>query len=189
MRSILIFGAAAALTAGVALAHGGSHGTNSTSGEPGDPKKATRTVKLDASEYAFSEQALSFKAGETVKFVVSNKGKLKHELTIGDAAEQAEHWHPQRIDEEQKLISIQRFEVGITEQVLGANVPRINDECRDPGEASEGQHRRSDRPPRSTDDDKHRAQDHGDRRRGHHHVWWRTETQTHQDETGVRSQP
>ncbi len=91
MRSILIFGAAAALTAGVALAHGGSHGTNSTSGEPGDPKKATRTVKLDASEYAFSEQALSFKAGETVKFVVSNKGKLKHELTIGDAAEQAAH--------------------------------------------------------------------------------------------------
>lgn len=91
MRRFLILGAAAMLTAGVAFAHGSSHGASSASGEPGDAKKATRTVKLDANEYAFSEQTLSFKAGETVKFVVSNTGKLKHELTIGDAAEQAAH--------------------------------------------------------------------------------------------------
>jgi uncharacterized cupredoxin-like copper-binding protein len=91
MRKVLILGAAAVLAAGAAFAHSSGHGGPSNAGEPGDPKKVTRTVKLDASEYAFSEQALSFKPGETVKFVVSNKGKLKHELTIGDAVEQAAH--------------------------------------------------------------------------------------------------
>jgi uncharacterized cupredoxin-like copper-binding protein len=82
--------AAFALAAGAAVAHGGAeHG--SAWGHPGSAKDVARTVKLGVSEYAFSEQALSFKSGETVKFVVTNNGKLKHELTIGDAAEQNAH--------------------------------------------------------------------------------------------------
>lgn len=80
---------ALSFAAGVALAHGDTHG--SAWGRQGKAKDVTRTIKLDAAEYAFSEKALSFKAGETVKFIVSNKGKLKHELTIGDAVEQAAH--------------------------------------------------------------------------------------------------
>lgn len=83
------------LAAGAALASTGGHAGHgagtSASGHPGKAKAATRVVKLEASEYAFSTSALSFKAGETVKFVVTNKGKLKHELTIGSAAEQAAH--------------------------------------------------------------------------------------------------
>lgn len=82
--------AAFALAAGAAFASAGA-GHDGASGYPGSAKKVTRTVKLGVSEYAFSERALSFKAGETVKFVVTNSGKLKHELTIGGAAEQAAH--------------------------------------------------------------------------------------------------
>lgn len=91
MVFVRVIAAVAALyfTAGFSYAHGDSHG--SAWGHQGKAKDVTRTVKLDAAEYAFSEKALAFKAGETVKFVVSNKGKLKHELTIGDAAEQAAH--------------------------------------------------------------------------------------------------
>lgn len=85
---LIAAGAALSFTAGFAQAHEG-HGHGATSART--KAKPTRTVKLDADEYAFSEQALTFKAGETVKFVVTNKGKLKHELTIGDAAEQAAH--------------------------------------------------------------------------------------------------
>jgi len=82
--------AALVLAPGFAQAHGGAHGA-SDSGRPAKAKDATRTVKLDASEYAFSETALTFKAGETIRFVVSNKGKLKHELTIGTSEEQLAH--------------------------------------------------------------------------------------------------
>lgn len=76
--------------AGATYAHGGA-GHGSSWGHPGTAKDVTRTVKLDASEYSFSVPALAFKSGETVKFVVTNKGKLKHELTIGDATEQSKH--------------------------------------------------------------------------------------------------
>ena len=78
-------------SAGFALAHGGAHDPNSVSGHLGNAKKATRTVKLELTEYSFSATELSVKSGETVKFVVTNTGRLKHELTIGTKAEQAEH--------------------------------------------------------------------------------------------------
>lgn len=60
-------------------------------GQPGDPKKAGRTVRIEASEIKFDVAQLTFKAGETVKFVLVNKGEQDHELTIGDAAMQLEH--------------------------------------------------------------------------------------------------
>ena len=60
-------------------------------GRPGLAKDVVRTVRIEAEEYSFSPADLAVRAGETVKFVVANKGKLKHELTIGDAAEQAAH--------------------------------------------------------------------------------------------------
>ena len=78
-------------SAGVAFAHGSAHDKHGVSGHPGDAKKASRTVKLELKEYSFSAADLSVKAGETVKFVVTNTGRLKHELTIGTAAEQEAH--------------------------------------------------------------------------------------------------
>lgn len=78
-------------SAGLALAHGGAHDEHSVSGHLGNAKQATRTVKLELKEYSFSTAELTFKPGETVKFVVTNTGRLKHELTIGTAAEQEEH--------------------------------------------------------------------------------------------------
>jgi uncharacterized cupredoxin-like copper-binding protein len=63
----------------------------SPAGRVGDKAKATRTVKIELTEYSFSQQQMDFKAGETVKFVLSNNGKLKHEMTIGTAEEQQAH--------------------------------------------------------------------------------------------------
>jgi uncharacterized cupredoxin-like copper-binding protein len=96
MKTTIVIAASTMLIAGAAFATTESHGVHGTrapgaGGKPGNANAATRTVKLDASEYAFSLRALSFKTGETVKFVVTNKGKSKHELTIGTAEEQAAH--------------------------------------------------------------------------------------------------
>jgi uncharacterized cupredoxin-like copper-binding protein len=57
-------------------------------GVKGDPKKATRTVALNASDIAFDVKSIDVKVGETVKFVVENKGDMTHEFTIGDEAYQ-----------------------------------------------------------------------------------------------------
>lgn len=80
---------AIALPVTVSQAHDGVR--HSSLGQPGRPADVTRTLKVEMSEYTFSIHDLKFKAGETIKFVVVNKGKLKHELTIGDADEQLEH--------------------------------------------------------------------------------------------------
>jgi uncharacterized cupredoxin-like copper-binding protein len=61
-------------------------------GVEGDPKKATRTVVLSMDDSMhYSQSELSVKQGETVTFVITNKGKLQHELVIGTEAELAKH--------------------------------------------------------------------------------------------------
>ena len=77
----------------VALAHDGeTHRPGGWSfGRPGIAKDVTRTVRIEADEYSFDPTEIVVKVGETVKFVVVNNGKLMHELTIGDAAEQEAH--------------------------------------------------------------------------------------------------
>jgi uncharacterized cupredoxin-like copper-binding protein len=77
----------------VALAHEGeTHRPGGWSfGRPGIAKDVTRTIRIEADEYSFDPAAISVRVGETIKFVVVNNGKLMHELTIGDAAEQEAH--------------------------------------------------------------------------------------------------
>ncbi|MEQ1752539.1 MAG: cupredoxin family protein [Micropepsaceae bacterium] len=60
-------------------------------GHPGEASRVSRTIKVEMTEYAFSLADLSVNTGETVKFVISNHGKLKHEMTIGSEAEQLIH--------------------------------------------------------------------------------------------------
>lgn len=61
-------------------------------GREGDPKKASRTVKIDMSDkLRFSPASLTVKPGETVKFVVKNSGKLMHEIVLGTMQELKVH--------------------------------------------------------------------------------------------------
>jgi uncharacterized cupredoxin-like copper-binding protein len=61
-------------------------------GREGDPKKATRTVKVDMSDkMRFSPGELTIKAGETVRFEVKNSGKTMHEMVLGTVKELKEH--------------------------------------------------------------------------------------------------
>lgn len=78
------------LAAGPATAHGSDHEA-SAYGHPGDASKVARTIKIDLKEYEFSIPALSVNKDETIKFVITNIGKLKHEMTIGSEEEQLAH--------------------------------------------------------------------------------------------------
>lgn len=61
-------------------------------GREGDPKKASRTVRIDMSDkMRFTPASLAIKQGETVKFVVKNSGKVMHEMVIGSMKELKEH--------------------------------------------------------------------------------------------------
>jgi uncharacterized cupredoxin-like copper-binding protein len=86
--------AAALLASGAALADTG-HGKKSyTFGEPGKAAEATRTVEVAADDRGgmrYSMDLGSIRQGETIRFVVTNKGEGPHEFTIGDTASQRAH--------------------------------------------------------------------------------------------------
>ena len=61
-------------------------------GREGDPKKARRTVAVDmADSMRFTPGEITVKRGETVKFIVSNSGKVMHEMVIGTEEELKKH--------------------------------------------------------------------------------------------------
>jgi uncharacterized cupredoxin-like copper-binding protein len=61
-------------------------------GREGSSKRATRTVRVGmADSMHFSPSELTVKRGETVKFLVRNNGKLKHEMVIGTMRELKAH--------------------------------------------------------------------------------------------------
>jgi uncharacterized cupredoxin-like copper-binding protein len=67
------------------------HGHSMAIGEPGDPAKADRTIAITMSDNFFEPEEIKIKEGETIRFVVSNKGEFLHEFNIGTAAMHAAH--------------------------------------------------------------------------------------------------
>jgi uncharacterized cupredoxin-like copper-binding protein len=66
-------------------------------GHPAPADKATRTVEVTLQDISFSPKALDVKAGETVRFVLVNKGQLLHEFNLGDAQDASQrHAHGHR---------------------------------------------------------------------------------------------
>ena len=60
-------------------------------GQPAPAAKATRSVEVVMGDMSFTPKAIDIKAGETVRFVLVNKGQLLHEFNLGDAAMHAKH--------------------------------------------------------------------------------------------------
>lgn len=61
-------------------------------GRPGDLKKISRSIQVSMSDnMRYTPSRISVKRGETVKFVIKNTGKIKHEMVIGSVAELKEH--------------------------------------------------------------------------------------------------
>ena len=104
MKPIHAFIAATlALSASVVLAHGDTDHAKKSAAKPpskeehafgreGNPKKASRTIRVDmADSMRFTPGELVVRRGETVRFVVTNSGKVMHEMVIGTEAELRKH--------------------------------------------------------------------------------------------------
>lgn len=91
----LLLGSALALATAAQAADGPPGHTHSHSsaaiGEPAKATANTRTVPITLIDNAFEPESVKVKAGETVRFVVTNTGQLLHEFNIGTAAMHAEH--------------------------------------------------------------------------------------------------
>ncbi len=84
------------INAVVTFASGTGH-TNATPhaatiGVMGKPSEISRTIKIDMDDnMRFSPARIKVKRGETIAFVIKNKGKIKHEMVLGSVAELKKH--------------------------------------------------------------------------------------------------
>ena len=107
-------------------------------GEPGLADQATKIIQvitLDTMRYEFSPQP-DIKAGDAVKFIVTNQGKIPHEFSIGDENEQKSHAKmmremPSMVHEDGNTVTVQPGETkeltwkfkGNNEVVFACNIP------------------------------------------------------------------
>ncbi len=104
MKRILIASAivVSLVSATGALAHGDeNHGKKEEQhadghaaalGKPGDPGKVTRNVVVEMNDgMRFRPDSIRVKRGETIRFIVKNTGKMKHEMVLGTIKELKEH--------------------------------------------------------------------------------------------------
>jgi uncharacterized cupredoxin-like copper-binding protein len=61
-------------------------------GKPGVPGKVTRSIVVEMSDaMRFKPAGIRVKRGETIRFIVRNTGKVKHEMVLGTIKELKEH--------------------------------------------------------------------------------------------------
>jgi len=98
--------------------HTGGHGAANTIGQPGKAERVNRTVTitmLDSMRYNPSN--VTVKKGETIKFIVKNAGKMKHELVLGTEKELQEHYevmkkNPEMEHEDDNMVTVSPGETG-----------------------------------------------------------------------------
>ena len=105
----LSFLGATALAAGN---HAGGHPDADTVGKPGSASNVTRTINIDMNDtMRFTPASIEAKQGETIKFIVKNSGKIKHEMTLGAMKDLKEHAelmkkHPGMVHDEPNTASL-----------------------------------------------------------------------------------
>ncbi|GEM_PF-152874 len=69
-------------------------------GHPAPASEAVRTIRIDASDaMRFTPDKLSIRAGQTIRFIITNTGRIAHEFVLGPASLQRRHETEMRADE------------------------------------------------------------------------------------------
>ena len=76
--------------------HGDAHAEMMMIGMPGDAAKVDRTINVtmvetDDGKMLLEGDEMTFKTGETIRFVIENKGELEHEFVLDTMERNAEH--------------------------------------------------------------------------------------------------
>lgn len=136
-----------ALIASAAVASGnhpgGHHADSNTMGHPGKADQVTRTISVDMSDaMRFNPADIAVKRGETIKFVVTNSGKVKHEMVLGSEKELKEHYEmmkkfPEMEHADENMVTVQPGQSGeIIWQFSKAG--KVNFACLQPGHYDAG---------------------------------------------------
>ena len=123
--------------------HPGGHADSDAIGKPGKATNAKRTVKVEMLDtMRFNPQSITVKQGETIKFIIKNSGKVKHEMVLGTEKELKEHAevmkkNPEMEHDDANQITVQPGKSGeIIWQFTKAG--KVNFACLQPGHYDAG---------------------------------------------------
>ncbi|EYD71437.1 cupredoxin domain-containing protein [Limimaricola hongkongensis] len=112
--------------------HGAAHGI----GEPGDPAKVDRVVEIAMDEMSYSPASVEVAAGETIRFVVSNEGRLVHEFNLGTPDSWATHEDEMQAMMREGMMSMRRVDHEKMQE-MGMAHDDPNSLLLEPGESAE----------------------------------------------------
>jgi len=74
--------------------HAGGHGSDDEAvGKPGIAARVSRTITMDMTDdMRFHASDIAAKQGETIRFIVKNSGKVKHEMVLGTDKDLKDHY-------------------------------------------------------------------------------------------------
>ena len=99
--------------AGASGDHAGGHGDANAIGQPGKAERVSRTITVTMFDtMRYSPASISVKQGETIKLIVRNSGKIKHELVLGTEKDLKEHYevmkkNPEMEHEDDNMVTVQ----------------------------------------------------------------------------------
>jgi len=102
IRTLICAAAAIVIAAGAHAHDGHDHGHNHShggshfsAGEPGDPKKPARIVKIsmleEGKKMLFEPAVVDVQRGEQIRFVITNNGTWDHEFMLASKADNRKH--------------------------------------------------------------------------------------------------
>ena len=144
-RHLAAIGMSLASAAAVASGtHTGGHGHDEAAiGQPGIVTATSRVVTISMSDnMRFSPASINARQGETIRFIIKNDGKTKHEFVLGSAKDLKEHYevmkkNPEMEHSDPNMISLAGGESGeVVWQFTRAG--KIDFACLQPGHYDAG---------------------------------------------------
>ena len=123
--------------------HVGGHADSEAIGKPGKAANANRTINLNMKDtMRFTPASITVRQGETIKFIVKNSGKVKHEMVLGTEKELQEHYevmkkNPEMEHADENQVTVQPGKSGeIIWEFTKAG--KVNFACMQPGHYDAG---------------------------------------------------
>ena len=143
LASIFVGVAVASGTAWASGNHKDGHGDEEAIGKPGVAARVNRTVNVDMNDaMRFTPANFTAKQNETIRFVVKNSGKVKHEFVLGTEKELKEHYEVMKKNPEMEHADPNMVTVapGKTGEVIWqfTKAGKVNIGCLQPGHYDAG---------------------------------------------------
>ncbi len=131
------------ISAGIGSALGDDDAGASAKGDgPGNPADVGRTIQIEARDIGFDVKTIRVKPGETIRFVVTNKGAVPHEFVLANHKENVEHCAmmaqmPDMVHHDPNMITLQP---GETKELIWrfGDDPNFEFSCNIPGHSEAG---------------------------------------------------